>query len=146
MQSAHTWYPMQNDSKWLHQLLKKYLKFCKCAIVRHSWLKLFFAACYLNYQICFKLQGLENSKSFSYNFLNEKCPRNIFQTQIFSYPFLVKNLVSFPVSFFFFFSWCKRIFWIATCQEKKKKELFVVSVAFLWIDRYTTQALLFCTT
>lgn len=85
----------------------------------HSWLKLFSMACYVDYQIYFKLQGLENSKSFSYYFPNEKCPRNVFAKTDIPLYFLatVWFLLFFPISFFFF-SWFKTVFWNATCQEK----------------------------
>lgn len=72
-------------------------------------------ACCLGYQI----QGLENSKSFSYHFLNEKCPRNIFaKTDILMY-FLVRIwFLLFHFSFSSFLKKFKVILWNSSCQEE----------------------------
>lgn len=72
--------------------------------MRHSWLKLFFMASYLGYQIHIKLQGLENRESFLYHFLNEKCPRNIFaKTDILMYILAKIWFLLFHFSFSSFF-------------------------------------------
>lgn len=91
--------------------------------MHHSWLKLFFMASYLGYQIHIKLQGLENCKSFSYYFLNEKCPINIFAK--------TDNLMHFLARIcfllFLLFLKFKIILWNASCQEKIN--LFVSNIS-----------------